>query len=189
MQVILKKDIPQIGRIGEVVKVRDGYARNFLIPRSLAVAAHPSNIGALEHQKRLVEVHKKAVQKQSEELSAQHKGITIAFQRRFNESGKMFGTLTGAEVAQELAGRGLQVDRRDVEVDAVKAAGDYEARVRLPGDVILTVKIKLEAIEDKSAKKAKAPAKGRKPKAATEETEGEVSTAEASEVVAAADDE
>ena len=102
MQVILKKDISTLGRIGEVVKVRPGYARNYLLPRSLAVAADPGNVKGLEHQKQLVELHKKKVQKESEAFAETLKDVTVKIKKTVNEAGKMFGSITASDVLKEL---------------------------------------------------------------------------------------
>lgn len=161
MQVILKKDIPQLGRIGELIKVREGYARNFLIPRSYAVPANAANLKNFEHQKRLVEVHKKQVRKDSEAIATKMAGLKIKMERRFNESGKMYGTLTGADVVTELAKKDYAVDKRDVEIEGIKAPGDHTLKVRLPGDVFVEIKLELVALKEKVAKedtkKTKAP--------------------------------
>ncbi len=177
MQVILKKDIPQIGRIGELVKVREGYARNFLIPRNLAVAASASNVRQMDHQKRLVDLHKKKIQKESEKVAAKIKGTEVTIQRRVNESGKLFGTLTAAEIITELQAKEIVVDRRDIEVETIKAEGTYAIKVRLPGDVFTDVSLIVKGIQD--AKETKKAAKGpKKPKAAASKKKDEEATEE-----------
>lgn len=172
MQVILKKDVTNVGRMGELVKVRTGYARNFLIPRSMAVAANPANVEVLEHHKRLIEIQKKAVRKESEALVEKMKSVKITLTRKFNEAGKMFGSLTNAELAQEIEKAGFTVDRRDIEFEGVKNAGDYTLRVRLPGDVFCNIALVIKAEAEKAAKPAKSAAakKPRKTSKKTEET-------------------
>ncbi len=169
MQVILKKDIPQLGRIGELVKVKEGYARNFLIPRAFAVAASSSNVKALEHNQRIVESLKKKVQKESQTYADKIRGTKIEIERRFNEAGKLFGALSAADVVEELKKKDVSVDRRDIELETIKEAGTYEIKVRLPGDVYTEIKLVLTAIEEKAAKgekktraKSKTAAKPRK---------------------------
>ncbi|MBN8554796.1 MAG: 50S ribosomal protein L9 [Deltaproteobacteria bacterium] len=152
MQVILKKDIPQLGRIGELVKVRNGYARNFLIPRSMAVAASTGNVEELEHQKKLVDLHKKKIQKESEAFAATMKSVSITISRKFNDAGKMFGSITTSDVSESLTAAGHNFDRRDLEVDAIKGAGNYSVKVRLPGDVFTTIQLNVEAQVEKTAK-------------------------------------
>jgi large subunit ribosomal protein L9 len=182
MQVILRKDIPELGRMGEIVKVKDGYARNYLIPKALVMAADPGNVIRLEHQKRLVDVHKKKVQKESEEVSAKLSKVQIKIQRRFNESGKMFGSLNTVDLAAELATKGYKVDRRDIEVEEVRGAGETKMRVRLPGDVWTDVSLHIEALPEKGAAKAEVKkiakgsksSKAKKAKAADSAEEGSV---------------
>ena len=186
MQVILKKDIPQLGRIGELVKVRNGYARNFLIPRSMAVAASTENMKELEHQKKLIDLHKKKVQKESEAFASTLKSVSITISRKFNDAGKMFGSISSSDVAEALSAAGHNFDRRDLEVDAIKGAGDYTVKVRLPGDVFTSIQLNVEAQVEKAAKadgkKAKktrtAGAKKTKAKAeaAADETEAKTDT-------------
>jgi large subunit ribosomal protein L9 len=165
MQVILKKDIPQLGRIGDLVRVREGYARNFLIPRAYAAAANPANLKNLEHQKRLVEVHKKKVQKDSQELAKLLEGVQIKIQRRFNEAGKMYGTLTGADIASELKKKDFHIDRRDADVEGIKTPGEHPVKVRLAGDVYASVTLVLEALQEKSSKEEGKKAKAKTPRA------------------------
>lgn len=178
MQVILKKDIPELGRIGETVKVRDGYARNYLIPRSLAVAASTSNLRYLEHQKRLVGEQKKKAQKESEALVGQWSSTVVKLERRFNDSGKMFGTVSTSDITEELKKHKIEVDRRNIEIETVKAAGTYDVRVRLPGDVYLTIKLEVIAREEKAPKEKKARTTKSKKTAATSKASEESSSEE-----------
>jgi large subunit ribosomal protein L9 len=176
MQVILKKDITEIGRMGEIVKVKSGYARNFLIPRSLAASANEKNVRNLEHLKRIVESNKKKVQKESEKLADGFKKYSIKLERRVNEAGKLFGSITTAEIVSELEKKEIKVDRRDVELENIKTPGTYELKVRLPGDVYASIKLVIDGIEEKSetkkSAKTKAPRKGaKKADATSEETE------------------
>ena len=165
MQVILKKDIPQLGRIGELIKVREGYARNFLIPRAYAVPANPGNLKGLEHQKRLVNAHKKKVQKESEVVAGKIKGTSVEIERRFNEAGKMYGAITGTDIAIELKKKDVVVDRKDLEFEAIKAPGDYEIKVRLAGDVYTSISLTVSAMKEKTAKE-----EGKKTRAKTTKT-------------------
>lgn len=185
MQVILKKDIPQLGRIGELVNVREGYARNFLIPRALAMPANPANVKVLEHHKRVVDAHKKKVQKDSAALASKWNGTKVELSRKFNEAGKMYGTISASDLVVELKKLDILVDRRDLEFDAIKAAGEYVLKVRLPGDVYSELKLVVLAEEEKAAKaekKAKAKtAKPRKTKAKASATAEESSETPESE--------
>ncbi len=169
MQVILKKDIPELGRIGETVKVREGYARNFLIPRSLAVVASTSNVRYSEHQKRLVAAHKKKVQKESQALAAQWSSIVVVLEKRFNESGKMFGAISTADISEALKKQKIDFDRRSIELEDIKTAGTHEVRLRLPGDVYVAIKLEVQAKEEKVAKEKK-PKTSKTKKAAADDS-------------------
>ena len=189
MEVILRKDIPSLGRIGDIVRVREGYARNYLIPRSLAAMASSSNKSQLEHHKRLVALHKKKVQKESEALVESKKGLSFTLVRRFNETGKIYGAVTAVDLVDELTKLGIQADKRDLDFVSPKEAGSFALKVRLPGDVQLTVTVNLEAeteAEEGSKKTAKAGAKSKakktaKPRKAKEEADSESSEETASE--------
>lgn len=162
MQVILRKDVPQLGRIGEVVSVPPGYARNFLFPRNLAVSSAKGNVRGLEHAKRLMEFQKMLAQKESAEVAKKLEKMKLTLTRRFNESGKLFGSISGSDFTEELKTKGYIFDRRDFEFEEMKVAGDYKLKVRLPGDVYAEISVTLEALEEPKAEDKKAKGKGRK---------------------------
>ncbi|PIR23034.1 MAG: 50S ribosomal protein L9 [Deltaproteobacteria bacterium CG11_big_fil_rev_8_21_14_0_20_45_16] len=170
MEIILKKDVPNVGRIGELVNVRNGYARNFLLPRSLAVVAVKGNKTALDHQLKLVETDKKKLREESEEASKEFAKIKISLQKRFNDQNKMFGTISSTELVEELKSRGYVVDRRDLEIPEISGEGSFEIKVRLPGDVFTSFQLKIEAIKEKEKKSG---AKKRAPKVAKAEAAAE----------------
>lgn len=191
MEVILKKDIPALGRIGEIVRVREGYARNYLIPRSLAMMASASNRSQLEHHKLLVAVHKRKVQKESQELVESKKGLKAKLTRRFNESGKMYGAVTASDLVEEFTKLGLTADKRDLDFVSPKAPGPFEVKVRFPGDVILSVSVTLEAELEHADKEAKAKkgTKSRKAKSKDDTADAEVETESAKSGEASASEE
>lgn len=162
MEVILKKDVPNCGRIGEVVNVKPGFARNFLLPRELAVVANLSNKRSLDHHKRLIEKEKAKVRASSEEAAKEVEKVKISFKKRFNESGRMFGTLTNLDLVQAFKEKGYEFDRRDFSLPEIKGVGSYQIKVRLPGDVMTQVEIKIEALKDPSEKKAASKKKSSK---------------------------
>lgn len=187
MQVILKKDIPQVGRIGELVKVRDGYARNFLIPRALAVPANPGNVRQFEHHKRMIDFHKKQIQKESQKAAEELKGFELKIERRVNEGGKLFGSLSLQEIVIEFEKKNLKLDRRDIEIETVKAEGTYPVKVRLPGDVFATVSLIVKGVVD--AKEAKKAAKGSKKSAKGKKSEETADAVEETEAAPEKDSE
>lgn len=180
MEVILNKDVSNLGRVGEIVNVTPGYARNFLLPRSMAIIASRSNKKFLEHQKRMVEAQKKKIRAESEVLATEIAKLSIKLKKRFNEQEKMFGSLNETEIVDALKKLGHQFDRRDVDLGDIREAGTHKIKVRLPGDVFAEVALTIEAmkVEAKSVKKSKGEKKAKASK--TEE-------APASEELKAAD--
>jgi len=177
MEVILKQDVANLGRIGDLVKVKAGYARNYLLPRHLALMASTAQKASFEHQKRLVESHKKKVQKASQERLKEFEGIKLAAERRVNESGKMFGSVTTQDVLEMLIAKGHTVfQKNDIEMDSVRSPGTYTLKLRLPGDIFAEVILEVKGVEDAAEKKAKKSAKVRSAK--TDSDDEETSEAE-----------
>lgn len=173
MQVILKTDIPSVGRIGEICDVKAGFARNYLIPKGFAVSASTGSLKSLEHQKRLVEVHKQAIKKESDTQAEKIKGTAIKVKRRVNSSGVMYGSVLPQDVSKELKKANFDIDRRDVDMEPISEAGEFEIKVRLPGDVFSTIQLTVEAQVEKETtkKKAKPKAKPKEEAASASETE------------------
>jgi len=178
MEVILKRDVPNVGRIGEVVRVKNGFARNFLLPRSLAVVADGGNKRALSHARRLVELEKIKVNKESQEKAKEVEKCKITLKKRFNAQGKMFGSVTETEIIEELKAFSFEFDRRDIELPEIRDAGSFDVKVRLPGDVFTSIQLKINAIKEVE-KKTKKSTKGKKTKAKEKEEALEVADVEA----------
>lgn len=145
MEVLLKESIPTLGEIGEVVKVRPGYARNYLLPRGLAVEANPKNVREMEHHQRQLAA-KRDKQKQQAEVLAQTLGaLTLTFVRESGEEGKLFGSVTTKDVVEALRREKVAVDRRQIQLDApIKTLGEHAVTVKLHPEVAVTVKVRLE---------------------------------------------
>lgn len=174
MEVVLRKDVPNVGRMGDMVRVRDGFARNYLLPRSLAVTANHANKRALEHQKRLIEQQKKKVKGESEAQAKELSGIRVQLERRFNASGKMFGSVTAAQIALELGQKGFQIDKKDLVFESIRTSGNHSIQARLPGDVYADFQVEVVASPEKekaTAKKAKKKTSSSKSKKSAEEAE------------------
>ncbi|MBI3587183.1 MAG: 50S ribosomal protein L9 [Ignavibacteriales bacterium] len=142
MKVILRQDFEQIGKIGELVDVKEGYARNYLIPRKIAYQATPSSVRQLEEEKKQ---HTKRVDKEkksSETLAAELEKVSITIQMKVGEDEKLFGSVTSQMIADQLKEKGLTIDKRLIELeDSIKALGIYTVDVKLPGSVIGKVKV------------------------------------------------
>jgi len=149
MQIILKEDIEKLGQMGDMVEVKRGYARNYLIPRNLAVEATPKNVKQLEHQKRVVAARIARVRKDSESLAEKLTGLSVTLRHRVGEEEKLFGSVTTMEIAEALREQGVEVDRRKVSLEEpIKRLGEYEAKVKLPGGVSASVKVSVLALEE-----------------------------------------
>lgn len=142
MEVILKEDIVNLGKMGDVVRVRDGYARNYLLPRGLVLMADKKNLKAFEHQRRVIAEQRERVVRQMQTLQEQLSGVSLTLSVRAGEEGKLFGSVTNIDVEKALKRKGFEVERRKIHLpEPIKALGDYEVPVRLAADVTATVKV------------------------------------------------
>ena len=145
MEVILKEDVPKLGARGDVVKVADGYGRNYLLPRKLAIEATPGNRAVIEQMKEAA-VRRLARDKADAELLAkQFDDVTLTFYRRVGEGEHLFGSVTSSDIGEELEARGFNVDRRKIQLDQpLKNLGEFPVPIKLHRDVTATVKVKIE---------------------------------------------
>ncbi len=160
MEVILKEDVAKLGSRGDIVKVSEGYGRNYLLPRKLAIEASATNKAVIEQMKAAA-VRRQAKEKSDAELLAkQFDGVSLQFTRRAGENGQLFGSVTSADVAHELEHRGFKLERRKIQLDEpLKALGDFTVSIKLHRDVTTTVKVTIAkeaeaAAEEKKAEKA-----------------------------------
>ena len=142
MKVILRQDFEQLGHVGDVVEVKDGYARNYLIPRKIAYRATESSVRQLEEEKKQ---HGRQLEKEkrtSEKLAAEIEKVSITIQMKVGEEDKLFGSVTSQMVADSLKEKGFTIDKRQIELeDAIKALGIYNVGIKLPGGVNGKVKV------------------------------------------------
>jgi large subunit ribosomal protein L9 len=150
MEVILKEDVPKLGHRGEVVKVAEGYGRNYLLPRKLAVEATQANKAVIEQMKQSA-IRRSAVEKSdSEALAKQLEGVTLLFQRKAGEKDHLFGSVTSSDIAEALEHKGFNIDRRKIQLnEPLKSLGEFEVPIRLHRDVTsqLKVTVEKEAVE------------------------------------------
>jgi len=147
MEVILKEDIVNLGKIGEVVRVRDGYARNYLLPRGLVLEANKKNLKTFEHHKKLVGDQKQKIVRQAQSVGDQLNGVSLVIPMKVGEEGRLFGSVTNIHIEKALKAKGLNVDRRKIQLaEPIKSAGDYDVPVRLSGDI--TVPLKVSVVSD-----------------------------------------
>jgi large subunit ribosomal protein L9 len=155
MEVILKEDVVKLGSRGEVVKVAEGYGRNYLIPKKLAIEATAANRAVIEQMKASA-VRRAATEKgDAQALAQQVEGVTVSFTRKSGERDQLFGSVTSADIASELEHKGVQIDRRKIQLDEpLKHVGEFNVPVKLHKDVTVQLKV----IINKEASAEAAPA-------------------------------
>ena len=146
MEVILKEDVINLGHRGDVVKVADGYGRNFLLPRKLALQATEENKAVIEQMKNASARRSASEKVQAEELVAKLEPLTLSFTRKSGESGQLFGSVTSADIAADLASKGFEVDRRKIALnEPLKTLGDHDVAIKLHREVTAHLKVKVVA--------------------------------------------
>src|SRR5512137_906105 len=146
MKLILREDVYNLGKGGELVEVKPGYGRNFLIPRGLAVLANPRNIREVEHQKAVASAKAAKLKASAQAVAKRLADTPIALKRKVGEQDKLYGSVTAMDIAEALAARGLQIDRRHIDLaEPIKTVGDFEVGVKLHSEVVGKVKVKVEA--------------------------------------------
>ena len=145
MEVILKEDVPKLGSRGDVVKVAEGYGRNYLLPKKLAIEATKANRSVIEQMKAASVRRTQKDKADAEALAAQLAGVTILFQRRSGEREQLFGSVTSSDLAAELEKKGFNIDRRKIQLDEpLKTLGEFKVPVRLFKDVTAQVKVEVQ---------------------------------------------
>jgi len=146
MKVILKENIETLGHIGDIVKVAPGYARNYLLPKGLAVEATEKNAKALEHVKRQMAYKKDKVTESAKILAAKLEELTIELLHQAGEGGKLFGSVTNMEIATFLKDKGFDIDRKKIVLaDPIKQLGEYVIPVKVHPEVAANIKVVVKA--------------------------------------------
>jgi|TARA_B110000881_G_scaffold123325_1_gene108360 large subunit ribosomal protein L9 len=162
MKLLLKEDVDGLGFCGDEVEVKDGYGRNFLIPKGKALLATPNNLKAFNHQKRVVQGKVTKVIAAAQAVADEIAKVTCLVKKKVGDTGKMFGSVTAQEVADLLKGQGVEVDRRKIQIaEPIKKAGEYKIPVKLHSEV--TAEIKLVVEGEQEATEAAAPAESAEP--------------------------
>jgi large subunit ribosomal protein L9 len=148
MEVILRTDVPKLGKAGDIVKVKDGFARNYLLPKGLAIPANQKTIKALENQRKIILAKAERERKKTQSLAEKLTGLTLTFYRKVIEGDRIYGSISAQDIVKALEEKGLNLERRFVLLDEpIKQLGTYEIPIRLgPG---VEVKIKVEVVEEK----------------------------------------
>lgn len=142
MDIILTENVKGLGTIGEVVKVKPGYGRNYLVPQGLAVEANDRNINEMKHHRRQLTHKAEKLSKEAADVKARIEAVECSFTHKASDEGKLFGSVTSMEIAEGLAAKGIEIDRRKILLDQpIKELGVHEVEVKLNAGVNATIKI------------------------------------------------
>ena len=141
MEVILQQDVEKLGAMGDVVKVKPGYARNYLLPRGLAVIADPKNLAMLEHRKRVVGAKRLKVQKSAQAVAERLAAVSV-IRARAGEVDRLFASVTNQDIQRALVEQGFEIDRRKIFLEApIKTLGEFTVPINLGTDVRASIKV------------------------------------------------
>lgn len=188
MEVILQENYPSLGYVGDRVKVRPGYARNFLVPRGIAVEATSRNAKLLQHRVAAIQAKKLKLKNAAIEFGKKFEGLVLEFTIKLGEQGKSFGAISNKDIDASLKKQGIEIERKQIRIpEAIRTPGDHKAEVKLHAEVIVPLAIKV--IQEKSAEKSADSAEGKKRRKGKEKSEqdaaAEVMSEEAAEAEAA----
>jgi large subunit ribosomal protein L9 len=146
MKVILKEDIHGLGKAGQIINVKDGYARNFLFPKSLALVADEKNLILLEYQKKKFEEQAKKKRQDAESVAERLTGIQITIKSKAGEDQKLFGSITSKDIAEALQKEGFSIERKQIMIsEPIKRLGEYEVEIKLHSNINAKLKINVVA--------------------------------------------
>ena len=146
IQVILQNDVANLGSSGELVKVRPGFARNFLIPRRLAVPATTAAVNRIQHEKAVAVARMEKARKEARELAQSIAGVTVTITQKAGEDGRLFGSVTNKDIEAAAKAKGLTLDRKAIHLpEHIKTAGTHEVDVKLLGDIHAKLKVEVVA--------------------------------------------
>jgi large subunit ribosomal protein L9 len=142
MQVILRKEFETLGKIGDVVTVKPGYARNYLIPGGIAYPATKSNLSRLQNEKKILQLRDLKERRKAGDLRAKLDGMRLIASVQVGEEDRMFGSVTSSDIAELIKERGIEVDRRKIHLEeAIKHLGEFEIPIRLHKEVVVSIKL------------------------------------------------
>lgn len=142
MEIILRQAVENLGKPGDVVKVKPGYARNYLLPHGLAYEATPGNLKRIKQERDRLEAAENARRATAQELAEKVEKVSLTFSARVGEEGKLFGSVTATDIAQQLEAQGLHIEKRQIDLhEPIKALGVYRVPVRLHADVKPEVRV------------------------------------------------
>ena len=141
INVVLTEDLANLGKTGELVRVRPGYARNFLVPRGLAISATAENVSRIEHEKKVVEARNAKLKAEAGDLAQKLASVKITIERPVGEGDRLYGSVTSRDIEEALAAQGFAVDRRRIQTEAIKALGTHTVSIRLATSISANVEV------------------------------------------------
>ena len=146
IQVILKEDVHNLGKSGDIVSVKPGYGRNYLIPQGLAVAATAGNVKHIEHHKKIIAARNAKLAKDAQSVADKLASVEVVITRQAGEGDKLFGSVTARDIEEALAAQGLKIDRKKIALnDALKTVGDHDVQIKVARDVTAHIKVTISA--------------------------------------------
>ena len=148
VQVVLKDDVENLGRSGELVRVKPGYARNYLLPRGLAAVATHGNVAQIEHEKKVALARAAKLREERAEVAKALDAVSVTIEAQAGEGGKLFGSVGSKDIAEALAAQGHDVDKKKILLDdPIKEVGEHEVAIKLGYEVQATIKVNVTAAE------------------------------------------
>jgi large subunit ribosomal protein L9 len=142
MKVILRQDVDELGLEGTIVNVKEGYARNYLIPKGFALMANTGNIKLIESQKKKIEANRLKAKEDAEQVARELEGIVITIAQKVGEEDKLYGSVTSMDIADEMEKKGMSVDRKKIVLDKpIKTLGEFDVKIKLHSQVVGTIKV------------------------------------------------
>jgi len=146
MQVILKQNVTSLGKTGDAIKVSDGYARNFLIPKGLAIEANFKNLGVLDHEKKMILLKAEKEKKSAEAMAAKFKGVTCTIRRRIGDQDKIFGSVNAKDIQEALLSQSLDVDKKSILLgEPIRELGEFPVTIRLSAGITAEINVVVAA--------------------------------------------
>ena len=146
MEVILREHVDNVGKRGEIVKVADGFARNYLLPRKLALPVTPGNLKHIERERAKFDAREAEERQGAQAVATKLVGIVVLISRKVGETEALYGSVTSADIATSLASQGLEIDKRKIQLhEPIKRLGEYEVPIKLHRDVVAPIKVKVVA--------------------------------------------
>jgi len=144
MKIILKEDIKKLGKMGQIVDVADGYARNYLVPKGLAVEASTKNIRSLEHEKKIIQEKARKRKDSAQDLASRISALTLTIKAKSGEEEKLFGSVTTMDIAEALLTQGVEIEKKKIVLEEpIKRLGSYSVQIKLHPDVSVPLTVQV----------------------------------------------